>query len=109
MGEFYAKKEWVRLPKQAVFIGVSAIGVGLVTASECVFELFWCVLDLLWDEDRGEFILAQIMTTKEMANYLQLHQITICKLSKEGKIPAVRIGRVWRFDKEVIDQWIAKG
>jgi len=47
MGEFYAKKEWVRLPKQDVFIGVSAIGVGLVTASECVFELFWCVLDLL--------------------------------------------------------------
>jgi excisionase family DNA binding protein len=61
------------------------------------------------DEDTGEFILAEIMTTKEMAKYLQLHQITICKLSKEGKIPAVRIGRVWRFDKEVIDEWIAKG
>ncbi len=53
--------------------------------------------------------MAEIMTTKEMAKYLQLHQITICKLSKEGKIPAVRIGRVWRFDKEVIDEWIAKG
>ena len=57
----------------------------------------------------GESILAQIMTTKEMANYLKLHQITICKLSKEGKIPSVRIGRVWRFDREVIDEWIAKG
>ena len=57
----------------------------------------------------GEFILAQIMTTKEMAKYLKLNQITICKLSKEGKIPAVRIGRVWRFDKEVIDAWIARG
>jgi len=53
--------------------------------------------------------LAQIMTTKEMANYLKLHQITICKLSKEGKIPSIRIGRVWRFDKEVIDAWIARG
>jgi excisionase family DNA binding protein len=53
--------------------------------------------------------LAQIMTTKEMSKYLKLHHITICKLSKEGKIPAVRIGRVWRFDKEVIDEWIAKG
>jgi excisionase family DNA binding protein len=57
----------------------------------------------------GEFILAQIMTTKEMAKYLKLHQITICKLSKDGKIPSVRIGRVWRFDREVIDEWIAKG
>jgi excisionase family DNA binding protein len=52
---------------------------------------------------------AEIMTTKEMAEYLKLHQITICKLSKEGKIPSVRIGRVWRFDREVIDEWIAKG
>ena len=62
------------------------------------------------DEDyTGESILAQIMTTKEMAKYLKLHQITICKLSKEGKIPAIQIGRVWRFDKEVIDEWIARG
>jgi excisionase family DNA binding protein len=53
--------------------------------------------------------MAQIMTTKEVAKYLKLHQITICKLSKEGKIPSVRIGSRWRFDKEVIDEWIAKG
>ena len=57
----------------------------------------------------GEYILAQIMTTKELAEYLRLHAITICKLSKEGKIPSFRIGKVWRFDKEVIDEWIAKG
>jgi excisionase family DNA binding protein len=59
--------------------------------------------------DTGESILAQIMTTKEMAKYLKLHAITICKLCKEGKIPGIQIGRVWRFDKEVIDEWIAKG
>ncbi|MBN1276932.1 MAG: helix-turn-helix domain-containing protein [Deltaproteobacteria bacterium] len=52
--------------------------------------------------------MAKIMTTKEVANYLRLHSITICKLSKEGKIPAIRIGRVWRFDKDVIDEWIAR-
>ena len=53
--------------------------------------------------------MAEIMTTKEMAEYLKLHPITICKLSKEGKIPSIRIGRVWRFDKVVVDEWIAKG
>ena len=57
----------------------------------------------------GESIMAQIMTTKELAKYLRLHQITICKLSKEGKIPAIQIGKVWRYDKEVIDDWIARG
>jgi len=50
----------------------------------------------------------QIMTTKEVAKYLKLHEITVCKYAAEGKIPAIRIGRVWRFDKEAIDKWIAE-
>jgi excisionase family DNA binding protein len=50
-----------------------------------------------------------IMTTKELAKYLKLHEITICKYAAEGKIPAIRIGRVWRFDKEAIDKWISGG
>ena len=49
----------------------------------------------------------QIMTTKEVAEYLRLHVITICKYAGEGKIPAIRIGHVWRFDKDAIDRWIA--
>ena len=51
----------------------------------------------------------EIMTTKEIAKYLRLHEITICKYAAEGKIPAVRVGRVWRFDKEAIDKWISEG
>ena len=55
-----------------------------------------------------ESIMAEIMTTQEMAKYLKLHEITICKYAGEGKIPAIRIGRVWRFDKEAIDKWISE-
>ncbi len=51
----------------------------------------------------------QIMTTKELAKYLKLHEITICKYAAEDKIPAIRIGRVWRFDKNAIDEWISSG
>ena len=51
----------------------------------------------------------EIMTTQDMAKYLKLHEITICKLAGEGTIPAKRIGRVWRFDKEAVDQWISNG
>jgi excisionase family DNA binding protein len=57
----------------------------------------------------GEYDMPQIMTTKELAKYLKLHEITICKYAAEGKIPAIRIGRVWRFDKEAIDKWIGGG
>ena len=51
----------------------------------------------------------EIMTTKELASYLKLHEITVCKYAAEGKIPAIRIGRVWRFDKDAIDKWIGEG
>ncbi len=50
----------------------------------------------------------EIMTTKEMATYLRLHEITVCKYAAEGVIPAIRIGRVWRFDKDEIDRWIGE-
>ena len=53
--------------------------------------------------------MTDIMTTKELSRYLKLHEITICKYAAEGKIPAIRIGGVWRFDKNIIDGWIRGG
>ena len=49
------------------------------------------------------------MTTKELSRNLKRHEITICKYAAPGKIPAIRISRVWRFDKDVINDWIRKG
>ena len=51
----------------------------------------------------------QILTTKEVADYLKLHEVTICKYAGEGVIPAIKIGGVWRFEKEALDKWIAGG
>ena len=53
--------------------------------------------------------MALMMTTREIAEYLKLHEITVCKYAAQGKIPAIRIGRVWRFDKDAIDKWIREG
>ena len=55
--------------------------------------------------DTEEVNMPVIMTTKELARYLKLHEITVCKHAAEGIIPAIRIGRVWRFDNEAIDEW----
>lgn len=55
-----------------------------------------------------EPILAGSMTTKEVAKYLKLHEVTVNKYAAKGKIPAIRIGSVWRFDKEGIDKWISE-
>jgi excisionase family DNA binding protein len=52
---------------------------------------------------------SEIMTTKEVAKYLNLHEITVGKYAAQGKMPAVRIGGVWRFDKNAIDDWLGGG
>ena len=53
--------------------------------------------------------LAKIMTAKEVARYLKVHELTIYKYAAQGKIPATRVGNVWRFNKEAIDRWLAQG
>ena len=57
----------------------------------------------------GDSNLAKVLTTKEVSEYLKLHEITICKYAAGGITPAYRLGRIWRFDKDVIDSWISAG
>jgi len=47
----------------------------------------------------------EIMTAQELAQYLRLAEATIYKLAQAGEIPAVKVGRTWRFKKELIDEW----
>lgn len=54
-------------------------------------------------------ILAQIMTTREVAEYLKLHEITIINHAAKGIIPGIKIGSRWRFDKQAIDKWLSGG
>jgi len=56
-----------------------------------------------------EIFMPEIMTTREVAKYLRLHEITITKHAAKGLIPAIRLGKVWRFDKDAIDKWISGG
>lgn len=48
----------------------------------------------------------EIMTTKEVAEYLGIHPLTVHKYAREGKIPAFKIGTDWRFHKRYIEKWI---
>lgn len=46
------------------------------------------------------------LTTEEVLEYLQVNLRTVYRLIKAGKIPAVRVGRQWRFRKGDIDAWL---
>lgn len=46
------------------------------------------------------------LTTDEVLEYLQVNLRTVYRLIKAGKIPAVRVGRQWRFRKRDLDAWL---
>jgi len=48
----------------------------------------------------------EIMTVKQVAQYLQMDEHTIYKLARSGQIPCIKIAGQWRFKKDVIDKWI---
>ena len=52
--------------------------------------------------------MGQILTTKELAKYLKLTEVTIYKYVKEGKILGRRVGNRWRFDRDKIDEWLVR-
>lgn len=57
------------------------------------------------EERKDGTINQQVLTTQEVAQYLRLTEATIYKLAKSGEIPAARVGRAWRFRKDLIDEW----
>ncbi|MBN1940365.1 MAG: helix-turn-helix domain-containing protein [Candidatus Aminicenantes bacterium] len=48
-----------------------------------------------------------ILTIEELSIYLKISVSTLYKLAREGKLPAKKVGRHWRFHKRAIDQWMA--
>jgi excisionase family DNA binding protein len=47
-----------------------------------------------------------VMTVRELADYLRVHPSTIYRLLKQKRIPAFKLGREWRFNRESVDRWL---
>ena len=50
----------------------------------------------------------KFLTAKEVVKCLHVNLRTVYRLIQTGEIPAVRVGRLWRFRKTEIDAWVAK-
>jgi excisionase family DNA binding protein len=53
------------------------------------------------DEKTGD-----VLTIEELSVYLKIPKSTLYKLVREGKVPAQKVGRHWRFRKKAIDRWL---
>ena len=47
-----------------------------------------------------------ILTLEEVALYLRLKPQTIYRWAQERRIPAVKLGKEWRFRKSILDRWL---
>jgi len=50
----------------------------------------------------------EILTLKEVAEYLKVTERTIYRLAGAKKIPAFKVGASWRFSRADIDDWIKR-
>jgi excisionase family DNA binding protein len=52
-------------------------------------------------------MLENILTIREVADLLKINEKTVYKLAAASKIPGVKVGGSWRFDRTTISTWIS--
>lgn len=50
----------------------------------------------------------EILTLKEVAEYLKLAEKTAYRLAADGKLPGFKVGGSWRFKQSDIESWITE-
>ena len=51
----------------------------------------------------------EILTVDEAAELLRIPRSSVYKLAQEGKIPAQKVGKHWRFNRAILMNWVAGG
>jgi excisionase family DNA binding protein len=50
-----------------------------------------------------------VLNTQEAAALLQIHPKTLQRMARQGRVPAFRIGDLWRFRASELDEWLRSG
>lgn len=50
----------------------------------------------------------QLMTVKQVGELLQITPQTIYKMVEHRRLPAIRVGKQWRFKRDEIRAWIVE-
>ena len=50
----------------------------------------------------------EVMTPKQVAEYLQLHPMTVYRFIRQGKIPAAKIGGRYRIKRESVEKLLVE-
>jgi len=47
-----------------------------------------------------------LLSQVEAGQLLQLHEKTVARMARLGQLPAIRMGRYWRFRASTLNQWV---
>jgi excisionase family DNA binding protein len=47
-----------------------------------------------------------VLTVHDVAGYLHLSEAKVYRLARAGAMPAFRLGKSWRFRKDLLDSWM---
>ncbi|MGB2821375.1 MAG: helix-turn-helix domain-containing protein [Phycisphaerae bacterium] len=47
-----------------------------------------------------------VMAIEDLSTYLKISRSALYKLAQEGKLPAQKVGRHWRFHRDAVDAWL---
>lgn len=49
-----------------------------------------------------------LLTTDQVARYLNVDKFTIYRLVAQKKLPAYKVGNQWRFNERLVNAWLSK-
>ena len=59
-------------------------------------------LNVLMTQNSGK----EFLSIKEVAQRLNLHEMTIYRLIKSKDLPAFKVGGQWRIRRQILDDWL---
>lgn len=51
----------------------------------------------------------RLLTVDEVADMLRINKSTVYRMAKQGRLPAIRVGRQWRFRESVLEGMLEPG
>ncbi len=53
--------------------------------------------------------MTDLLTTKQVQTLLRVDRTTIYRMVEAGQLPAIRVGKQWRFAPADVDHWLQSG
>ncbi len=50
----------------------------------------------------------RLLTPDEVAILLGIERVQVIRLARAGKIPAIKLGKAWRFRPSTLDAWLVE-